>query len=162
MSLPIQSRIKELLHYDEHTGAITRIVSVAGNAKAGRTAGYKASDGYIRIMVDGKNYMAHRLAWLYVNGSWPEEMIDHIDGVRSNNAISNLRNVDNSMNMQNLKAARKDNSTGVLGVEFLQNKYRAAIKIGGKKKHLGYFSTKELALGAYLSAKRKHHAGCTI
>jgi hypothetical protein len=113
----------------------------------------------------GKRYYAHRLAWLYEYGEFPEKIIDHIDGNRTNNSIHNLRDVSQALNSQNQKEARIDNGTGYLGVTFDKRprtaKYRARIGITGCAKRicLGYFETPELAHLAYLDAKRKLHPG---
>lgn len=119
--------------------------------------------GYIRVMADGQRYKAHRLAWLYVHGEWPAEDIDHRNGVRHDNRITNLRAVPRSVNNQNIRGPLGNNkSTGLLGVHKRGSKWTAHIWAGEKLRHLGTFPDAEAAQGAYLSAKRKLHLGCTI
>jgi hypothetical protein len=159
------ARLREVLAYCEETGVFTWKVSNSNRAKVGGVAGCIHVSGYRVINVDGCAYKAHRLAWLYVHGEWPVADIDHINGVRDENRIANLRSVTRSVNQQNLRAARGDTNTGVLGVYKTDKKskpYRSCIKVDGKDRHLGNFPTIELAQFAYLAAKRQVHAGCTI
>ena len=159
------TRLREVLAYCEETGVFTWKVSNSNRVKVGSTAGTVHSSGYRIITVDGRPYRAHRLAWFYVNGEWPTVDIDHIYGVRDDNRIAKLRAATRSVNQQNLRAARGDTNTGVLGVHKTDKKskpYRSSIKVDGKERHLGNFPTIELAQLAYLSAKRQFHAGCTI
>src|SRR4051812_40825019 len=102
-----QERLKQVLVYSPESGLFTRRGRVAGTTYRGR----------INIFIDYRGYLAHRLAWLYVHGRWPIGDIDHIDGNASNNAISNLREVSRSVNMQNQRRARSDSRTGLLGVQ---------------------------------------------
>jgi hypothetical protein len=165
-------RLREVFDYDPLTGVFTRKqqrtkygtkVAVA-QWKTDRNAGCVGSGGYRLVAVDGKAYRGHRLAWLYVHGNWPEKFIDHINGDRVDNRIANLREVDNAVNMQNVKRARIDSGTGILGVrwEAERGKYSADIRAHGKRYRLGRFDTAEEAQDAYLAAKRKLHEGCTI
>jgi hypothetical protein len=157
-------RLREVLAYDIKTGAFTWLVSSA-TKKVGSVAGGVKKTGYRFIQIDGRQYREHRLAWLYVNEAWPKNHIDHIDGNRANNKISNLRDVDDSTNSQNQRASQCSNkSTGILGVCFhkTKKKFHAQIKRHGKRIHLGYFDNAQDAHNAYLAAKRQLHAGCTI
>lgn len=158
-----QSQLKELFNYDADTGIFTRIKTIC-NCIAGSVAGSKHSHGYITIRVSKKRYYAHRLAWLYVYGSFPKNDIDHINGIKDDNRISNLRDVLHSVNIQNKNRALGNNTSGYLGVNFHKenNKYRATICVDGTSSHIGYFINPELAYKAYLTAKRKLHAGCMI
>jgi hypothetical protein len=129
-----QERLKECLEYDPLTGVFTR---------KGEKVGTDDGRGYLKASVDNKLYYLHRLAWLYVHGVLPE-YTDHIDGNKSNNRISNLRNVSNSANLHN-RGAPKNSSTGVKGVCFFRGKYHAYKTINLKRHHLGVFSTEEEA-----------------
>ena len=151
-------RLKELLHYDEDTGIFTRIKQVGSRGLVGDIAG-SLNHGYLQIMVDGEIYLSHRLAWLYVNGVWPKDQIDHIDGTRSNNRILNLREATMSENLQNLRKALSSNKTGLLGASWhkCRSKFQAQIVINRKKHHLGYFDNAQTAHHAYLKAKQKLH-----
>lgn len=161
-------RLREVLNYDAETGVFTRKLRTARRIKLGEPAGSVSKlYGYLTIMVDLRSYKAHRLAWLYVYGKWPDEFIDHIDGNKLNNRISNLRDVSGSTNIQNQRKPHKRNSTGFLGVTVDNRakngrKYMAQIVLGGKHKFLGLYETPELAHEAYLNAKRQMHEGCTI
>ncbi len=155
-------RLKENLSYNHETGLFTRLPKKTRPDLAGKIAGTTGDRGVSLIMVDGKVYLAHRLAWLYIYGEWPGKTIDHINGNPSDNRISNLREASNSENLQNQRMAKSTNKLGVLGVHKLGNSFIAQINVNGKKHHLGCFETKELAHDAYLSAKRKFHLPCTI
>lgn len=156
-------RLKELFSYDKNSGAFTRRVSVS-SAKSGSVAG-ASKDGYLVFNVDGKLYRAHRLAWLYVFGRWPKKHLDHINGIRNDNRIANLREADNSLNMQNLKGPRSDNKVKLLGVCWSKSnkKWIAQIKAPNKpNQYLGGFDDPHEAHAAYLDAKRRIHEGCAI
>jgi len=113
-------------------------------------------------MIDQANYLAHRLAWLYVTGHWPLVHVDHIDGNRKNNAFSNLREADRKTNAQNMRMAHRDNKTGLLGVTAHRKTFVANILVDGCQLRIGRFATAEEAHAAYLNAKRAMHKGCTL
>lgn len=131
--------------------------------KKGGIAGSKMSHGYIAIRIDGQDYTAHRLVWLYVHGSEPSGYIDHINGDRADNRLANLRDVSQMVNMQNVYAAKSNSKTGLRGVSWhaQRGKYTARIKAGGRYLSLGLHDTPEGAHAAYLEAKRRLHEGCT-
>lgn len=110
-----QAKLKELLEYDPISGVFRRKINIGG-AKIGDIAGTDNGDGYMKIRVAGKSYKAHRLAWLYVMGRWPKNDIDHINGVRCDNRIINLREATRAENKQNTRKANSNNRTGLLGV----------------------------------------------
>lgn len=162
---PSLERVRELLAYDPETGVFTRKVANSNSTKVGDVAGALTDRGYVRMRVDGCFVYGQGLAWFYVHGVWPEQEIDHINGVRSDNRIGNLRDVSRKDNMQNQRKAQASNkSTGVLGVHFhkAMKKFRASIRFDGKPKHLGYFTTADDAHSAYVAAKRQLHEGCTL
>lgn len=163
----IAARVRELLNYDPNTGVFTRRVRTAQRHQVGDRADFLITgggqEGYYRVSFDGARYMAHRVAWLYVHGAWPTFDIDHLNGVRGDNRISNLRDVPNRVNRQNIRGPRIDNRvTGVLGVTIHQGRYRSRVQINGKAVEVGSFDTLDAARDAYLSAKRRLHEGCTI
>jgi len=151
-----QEFLKSILHYNQQTGAFTWIREFNDSGKRfamnGKRAGniHTTKDGntYERITFNGKNWHSHRLAWFYTYGEWPEQ-IDHIDGDGLNNAIANLRNVDNKTNGMNQKLNAK-NKTGRIGVSFcgIRKKYVAGIKVNQKRIGLGRFETFEEACKA--------------
>lgn len=156
-------RLRELLHYDPETGVFTWRVRRGGGAVAGGICGSPNSGGYIQIKIDRVLRKAHRLAWLYVHGAWPKADIDHINGVRDDNRLTNLRDVPESTNAQNLLRARKDSGAGLAGARKNRDSgWAARIRVGGKERHLGIFATPEEAHAAYIEAKRRLHTGCTI
>lgn len=156
-------RLRELLNYDAVTGVFTRRVG-AGNAKAGDIAGSVNDDGYRLISVDRRRYAAHRLAWLFVHGEWPATLVDHQDGKRDANAIRNLRDATRRFNAENQREPHRNSTSGFLGVTRHKqcDRWQATIRVAGKAKHLGLFTTPEAAHEAYLKAKRELHEGCTL
>lgn len=152
------TNLRELLHYDEHTGVFTWIKRVGNGAKVGERAGsYQKSSGYRVLSIGLKLYREHRLAWQYVHGHLPSGPIDHVNGDTTDNRLSNLRVVTHSENMQNKKKAHKNNKSGFIGVGFYQGLYRARINVDGKQIYLGSFKTAEEASIAYLKKKLELH-----
>lgn len=152
--------LKALVEYDPSTGVFTW--RARQRMRAGKVAGGPAARGYRRIFVAGVSYLEHRLAWFYMTGRLPTNDIDHINGRRGDNRYANLREATRALNLENQRAARSDNTTGLLGVSVNHRGFSARIWVGGRCVHLGTFQTADLAHQAYLSAKRELHAGCTI
>ena len=158
-----QARLKKLLKYDPTTGVFCWRVARGGAVKAGQVAGYVSVSGYRAIGVDSRQYLEHRLAWLYVTGAFPVQDTDHIDGNKTNNRISNLRDVSRSVNCQNQRRAKSQNKSGYLGVRVEGKRWSAVIQASGNaQRHLGTFDSPEQAHEIYVAAKRALHAGCTI
>lgn len=157
-----QQQLREILSYDPDSGLFRWLVTRKGASKS-KAAGSKMTHGYIAIRIDGKDYTAHRLAWLYVYGVEPSGYIDHINGDRSDNRIVNLRDVSQVVNMQNVYAAKSNSKTGLRGVSWhaQRKKYTARIKSGARYLSLGLHDTPEAAHAAYMEAKRRLHEGCT-
>lgn len=167
MAKPILSadRLRELLHYDPATGIFTWRSKLGPRAKHNGIAGCISSDsGYRMIRIDFQLYRAHRLAWLYMFGVFPQDQIDHMNGNRSDNRIENLREVTNQVNCQNKRQAQKNSKTGILGVSWnKQNKmWTARLTHDNEDVLCKYFHNIEDARSAYLEAKRRIHPGCTI
>lgn len=156
-SLPTQAEIKRLLHYDPQTGIFKRIVT-SGGCTPGSVAGTFDSFGYLQIRVGGRKYLAHRLAWLYVNGEFPEWDLDHINQNKADNRISNLREATRSQNRQNC-GLQKNNTSGFRGVSWnsLFKCWVARIGLNGNRKCLGYFDSAEQANEAYIAAAKEFH-----
>lgn len=156
-NLPTASRVRDLLSYDESTGIFRWAVKKTGRAVGKENAGATRPDGYIVINIDGRAFRAHRLAWLYVNGHWPEQTIDHINRDKSDNRIANLRLATKAENMANTENRSGKKITGVRFVTHA-NKYMARLGVNGKTVFLGYFLKEEDAQSAYRNA-RKYHFG---
>jgi hypothetical protein len=154
-----QQRLQELLSYDPEMGLFINLTQRSNRIKTGSVAGHKRQDGYIKIMLDGKLYLAHRLAWLYIYGEFPKKGLDHVDENPSNNRISNLRLATHQENSHNQSSPRTDNTSGFRGVSWSKRhqKWTARIKLNEKYKNLGYFNTAEQASEAHLKAKRENH-----
>jgi hypothetical protein len=153
-----QQRLKELFYYDTLTGEFTRRITVGrhGRHKVNDKVGTKQNYGYIVIGVDNRRYMAHRLAWLYIYGTWPDNDIDHINQNKSDNRIANLRVVSRSKNMHNVNL-HKHNTSGYKGVSWHKpnKKWRAYIFLDYHQKHLGLFDKIEDAISARRRAELK-------
>jgi len=150
-------RLRELLTYDPKTGFFSWRVS-RGSAKEKSEAGRKNSHGYIEISIDSRFYKAHRLAWMHVYGEWPVEQLDHINGIRTDNRLANLREATNAQNGQN-QAMYSHNTSGHPGVSWCRTygKWKAKIHAAGKLHHLGYFHKVEDAVAARAKAKSELH-----
>jgi hypothetical protein len=143
--------------YDPSTGHFRWAVAGRG-IKKGALAGSNAPEGYRQVRVGFKTYRAHRLAWFMTHGEWPDGEIDHINGVRSDNRLANLRVVDRSQNMQNQRASHRDNlSCGLLGVTWNKQhrRWQSKLQVNKVMHHVGYFSTPEQAHAAYVALKRE-------
>ncbi len=147
--------LRSVLDYNPDTGIFTRKVSTSNRVKVGDVAGCSNGRGYLRIQVQSRDYQAHRLAWLYVNGEWPKDQLDHINRVRTDNRISNLRDVTQKQNQQN-RSTNSDSTSGHPGVYWHKqsSKWRAQITHNKKNIHLGCFNTIEEAIAARKAAEK--------
>lgn len=152
-----QERLKELLHYDPETGEFTWQVD-RGRMHPGDTAGTPHNMGYVALKLYGRRYLRHRLAFLYMTGEWPLNVVDHKNGVRGDDRYSNLRQCTMGENHQN-KARNMRSKSGLLGVSWnsASMNWKAQIKVSGRCINLGDFSDPGEAHGAYLSAKARYH-----
>lgn len=161
-------RVRELLDYNPETGVlIWRVDRLCGKGKGHiiRAAGSEAggvgatseTNSYRIIRIDGRQYLAHRLAWLIMTGNWPAKGIDHVDGDGLNNRWINLREANQSQNSGNQRLSR-NNTSGAKGVRWSadRGKWRAQIKVNGKARYLGAFNTLEAASAAYEAAAIKY------
>lgn len=158
-----QERLKQVVRYHPEDGTFVRLECFQRPDVIGTCAPCDNGNGYRKIAIDGRRYYMHRLAWFYMTGKWPIE-IDHKNGDRSYNSWSNIRDVSSKINHQNRRKAASNSKSGILGVSWDSErlKWTARIKVEGRYKYLGRFESKEQAMDAYLSAKRKYHEGCTI
>jgi len=160
-------QVRAVLFYDERGGDFYWVKTRNGQAKAGSKAGCLQPSGYVKIRISiGSQFFtfgAHRLAWLLCYGKWPDGTIDHIDGLKSNNRIANLRDVTVAENQQNQKKAHSNSRSGLLGAHQIRpGRWQARIRINGKDKHLGVFPSPEGAHEAYVDAKRRLHPAGTL
>lgn len=148
-----RERLRELLDYDPLTGLFVWKKTRGGSAKAGSIAGGQEVKGYVVITVDGDTYKAHRLAFLWMEGRWPKEQVDHANMIRSDNRWSNLRPASQTENLGNT-IKQKNNTSGAKGVTWSKSlgKWRVRVGFGGIRFHVGYFSTVEEANACYNGA----------
>lgn len=146
-------RLREVLDYDPATGIFRNRVKRSSNARIGDIAGTLHSKGYWQINVDGKLYLAHRLAWFYMTGKWPTIETDHDDLNKLNNKFENLRDATMSQNRAN-KAAQKNNTSGIKGVSWYKKnkKWIASIRLNRRQIYIGLFQTIDEAAAAYAKA----------
>ncbi|MBW8464853.1 HNH endonuclease [Acidovorax sp.] len=156
-NMPTLERVMELLSYSADTGVFTWLID-KGSARAGSAAGAVNGPGYLVIRIDGLLCLGHRLAWLYVFGAWPDGDLDHVNQIKTDNRIANLRVATRSQNEQN-KSQRADNSSGYRGVCWSKKecRWKARIQLDGKCHSLGLFDTPEAAYAVYLEAAAKLH-----
>ena len=154
---PTQARLHELFHYDELTGVFIWKVG-RGGVLAGAVAGGQDSCGYLQMRFCGTKASCHRLAWLYVYGVFPENELDHINGIKNDNRIENLRPATRANNMCNI-GVRKNSKTGVKGVTWdtQHGKFRAQIMHQGKRHNIGRFDDAESASAAYAETAHRLH-----
>ena len=173
--LPTPAMLHKLLTYDPDTGFLrwrtrTPDFFINGKRAAERTcrswntryagaAAFTADSayGYKNGSIFGKKYMAHRVIWAIVYGRWPDDHIDHINGVKSDNRSVNLRDVPQSVNMRNA-IKRADNTSGICGVSWdkKNQKWRANMTMRGKSVNLGLFDSIEDAAAARKAAEVGH------
>ncbi|KOX53837.1 hypothetical protein ADL19_14780 [Streptomyces purpurogeneiscleroticus] len=150
--------VRELFSYDPETGVFRWLTPKAQRIKVGDVAGSISRSGHRYIEIDGHAYLAHRLAWLHYHGVWPEGRLDHEDRNGDNNRIKNLRPATQAQNMGNRSKGR-NNRSGYKGVSFWtqdgREGWQAKIMVGKKQRHLGLFSTRELAFEAYMKAAKE-------
>ena len=163
-----RERLLEILSYDRLTGVFIwkerardqfksdRELNRWNTRYSGKPAGTPNQDGHILINISKTQFLAHRLAWLYVHGEWPTGQVDHWDVNPSNNVISNLREATHSQNLAN-RGPRRTSKSGVKGVHLRDSRWIAQIYANGKKRHLGSFNSMEAATSAYSRAAVEFH-----
>lgn len=154
LTYPTQGTLREYFKYNRKTGVFVWRLKPSNSVNAGDIAGSCTNhSGYINIGLKGKIFSAHRMAWIYCNGDIDKSIhIDHINGVKTDNRIANLRVATNAQNMQNV-ALYSNNTSGFRGVSWIstRERWRSQIRVNGKLKILGDFINKEDAI---LSAKK--------
>lgn len=155
---PTVQRLHELLTYDSFTGELRWKIDRGGckGAKAGDLAGTVRKDGYVVISIDSSPCLGQRIAWAMMTGQWPVLIVDHIDLNPSNNRWSNLRLATGVQSIANRKTP-STNTSGVRGVRERNGRFLAQIRINGKAKFLGSYSTMTEAKDAYDTAYKAAH-----
>jgi hypothetical protein len=153
--------LRQTFDYDPDTGQFVwkwrDDVGLQWNRKnAGKIAGHVSVKGHVHLMINKRRFYAHRLAWLYMTGTYPSEDVDHINGVKSDNRFSNLREASRTENNYNRKIQR-NNKVGVKGVYPHKDRFKSQLVVDGKIKHIGVFKTVEEAQAAYQEAVKKYH-----
>lgn len=143
--------IKDIYHYNPDTGVFITKKRLGGRGKVGKIAGSLSKLGYITIHIYNKTYKAHRLAWLYVYGKMPNGHIDHINGNRADNRISNLRIASMRENAQNMECHRNGKLCGA-SYDKKRGLWESYFNIGDKKIHISRHKTESEAHEAYLQA----------
>jgi hypothetical protein len=151
-----QEELQKLYKYDPDTGEFRHAQKRRGVRNMDKPVG-TVDNGYVKLRVNNELHRAHRLAWLHHNGVISEQdVIDHIDHNKLNNAIKNLRQVNRSQNSKNLSKF-KTNTSGHAGVFQDRGKWRAKITVDGKTKYLGTYKDKDSALKARIKAAKEHN-----
>jgi hypothetical protein len=153
-----QQRLLEVIEYEPENGIFRWRITKNKRAAVGVVAGNLAVNGYVRIFVDGQSYFAHRLAWFYMTGAWPEAQIDHRDGVRNNNRWANLRCVTNAQNACNSRTPTH-NTSGFKGVSWskVAGKWHAYVKVDGARRNLGMHDDIATAARVVSEARKRLH-----
>lgn len=145
----------EMIEYDYENNSLIWKIKRANYKKKGDVAGsFCKKTGYVKVALNNKTYLAHRLIWFLHYKNWPKNQIDHINGNRTDNKIENLREVTARQNSQNQVKHRKGK---LVGANYFKsrNKWASEIVIKRKRKFLGYFSTEEDAHNAYMKEVKK-------
>lgn len=158
------AEVSSAVAFSQETGEFYWRTDGPQGRRAGAVASRKAAKGYRGLTIGGVPVLCHRLVWFITRGEWPAADVDHINGNRGDNRPENLRAGSRSFNMQNLKRAHRDSSTGLLGAYFdsRRGKFYASIGKEGRSTFLGYADTAEAAHANYVAAKRQLHEGCTL
>jgi len=148
-------RLRAEFIYDPETGEFRRRRFPWGPSDH-VPAGYVRPDGYVSIEIGHRPYLAHVLAWFYVNGEWPSTSLDHKNGTRDDNRIANLRPATQTQNNGNSKLSGS-NTSGAKGVTWdkWSGRWMAQISFAGRRRNLGRYRTVEAAHAAYADAARK-------
>lgn len=152
-----QTRLQQIIDYNHETGKFTWLQRKQGR-KINSSAGCIRKDGYITIMINGSQYLAHRLAILHSLGRMPPYQVDHINGIRNDNRIINLRCATQLENSKNTMLV-KQNKSGTMGVfwEKSSNKWRSFITANGVRHYLGLYENYTDAVESRKEAEKKYN-----
>lgn len=166
MNIYDAKEVRHLFDYDPETGVLRWKNPRSTRLRPGDVAGtYVAKTGRTYVRFNGKRNLIYRVIWVWVTGRNPTGEIDHINGDTTDNRFANFRDVSRQVNAQNLRKAQRNSvHSELLGVTKHKGTglFQAQITFNGKNKYLGRYETAEEAHQAYVKAKRKLHAGCTL
>jgi hypothetical protein len=143
--------LKSMFSYNPETGDIARVKDSNGRTCHDKHCGHITANGYLRLNVGGTGIMAHRVIWFLYYNKWPSGEIDHINGIRNDNRIVNLRDINHRVNNQNRTKNREGKIPGYW-YDVFHEKYKSEIYVNHKKIALGTYETKEEAIAAYCAA----------
>jgi hypothetical protein len=156
--LPIE-QLQRLFRYDPDTGHLHWVAIGKGRIKK-KPAGTIVKAGYIGVMIDGKRHYVHRIAWALHHGKHPDDQLDHINGIKTDNRICNLREATNTQNGKNIKL-KSNNKTGHPGVHFKANAWAVSIKVNHRQIYLGRYKEKQQAIDARSNAEKLYYGEWT-
>jgi len=153
-----QETVKKLFHYDAESGMLIWRFGNGRNVKPWQEVTAKNGNGYYTAKIHGKSYLAHRLAWLYVHGSFPNKYIDHKNRIRNDNRLCNLRDVNTTDNAQNISLPNH-NKSGYIGVSWIKshNCWTVYVKVNKKNKWLGYYKNLDDAVAARKAGEKQYY-----
>ena len=153
-----QETVRKLFHYDAESGMLLWRNGNGRNVKPWQEAKAKNANGYYTAKINGKSYLTHRLAWLYVYGEFPKEDIDHKNRIRNDNRLCNLRAVSRTDNCQNISLP-SHNKSGHIGVSWFKshNCWTVYVKVNKKNKWLGYYKNLDDAIAARKEGEKQYY-----
>ena len=153
-----QETVKKLFHYDAESGMLIWRFGNGRNVKPWQEVKAKNGNGYYTAKIHGKSYLAHRLAWLYVHGSFSNKYIDHKNRIRNDNRLCNLRDVNTTDNAQNISLP-SHNKSGYIGVSWIKshNCWTVYVKVNKKNKWLGYYKNLDDAVAARKAGEKQYY-----
>jgi hypothetical protein len=149
-----RERLQDLYTYNPETGVLT-------SKRLDRPVGYNNA-GYLVVELNNKHVKIHRIIWMLVHGRWPDPMLDHINGIKTDNRLCNLREVSAKQNLENSPIKKSKSGlprSGYKGVHFSRKSKNWVAQIGHNKKtfYLGTYKTPEEASEAYTKAAKIFH-----
>lgn len=156
---PTQQEVLDLFLYDKITGIVVRRIATSRNTKIGEKVGWVNGEGYLNVKINRRSYKLHQVIWLYHYGVWPSGVIDHINRIKTDNRIENLRDTTVQINNIN-QGLRSDNKTGVKGVTWRarDRRFVAACRVSGKQHYLGSFHSVDDAAKVVIDFQNKRQS----
>tara|TARA_R110002126_G_scaffold88499_3_gene212068 strand:+ start:735 stop:1241 length:507 start_codon:yes stop_codon:yes gene_type:complete len=153
-----QETVKKLFYYDAESGMLLWRYGNKRNVKPWQEAKALNGNGYVCVKIQGKNYPVHRIIWVYVHGTFPEQDIDHKNRIRNDNRLCNLRVVSRTDNCQNISLP-SHNKSGHIGVSWFKNHncWTVYVKVNKKNKWLGYYKNLDDAIAARKAGEKQYY-----